>query len=160
VARAGSTFELSRMLTGEASIGYVHRTYDDPGLQELSGLLVDGSLVWTVSGLTTARFTAQSRVDETYLSGVSGIFRRDVGVQVDHAFRHWLVGTVRFGYGIDTFPGSEREDQRHLVSAALTYKVSRDLHLKGELRHEWLRSSFPGNDYDSTTMLLGMRLMR
>lgn len=158
--KAGSTFELSRLLTGEFSIGYLNRSYDDNTLPELNGLLIDGSLIWTVSGLTTARFTARTTVDETTISGVSGIFRRDLGVQVDHAFRHWLVGTARFGYGLDTYPGSEREDQRYLISGALTYKYSRNLHLKAEVRHEWLRSTFSGNDFDATTMLLGVRLMR
>lgn len=160
IVRAGTTFELSRLLAGELSLGYLHRTYADPALPELDGLLFDGSLIWTVSGLTTARFTAQSRVDETTLTGVSGIFRRDFGVQVDHAFRHWLVGTARFGYGLDTYPGSDREDQRYLASAALTYKFSRNLHIKGELRHEWMRSSISAVDFDATTMLLGVRLMR
>jgi hypothetical protein len=158
--RAGSTVELSRLLTGELSAGYLTRTYDDPTLPELNGFLLDGSLVWAATGLTTVRFIAKSTVDETRLSGVSGIFRRDFGLQVDHAFRHWLVGTARFGYGLDTFPGSEREDQRYLASAALTYKASRTVHIKGEFRHEWLRSSFSGNDFTASTVLVGMRLMR
>ena len=35
--KAGTTFEFSRMLTGEASIGYAMRTYDDPRLNNLTG---------------------------------------------------------------------------------------------------------------------------
>lgn len=160
VVRAGSSVEFSRLLAGELAVGYLTRTYDDPRLQELSGFLIDGSLVWTATGLTTVRLAAKSTVDETTLIGVSGIFRRDLGLQVDHAFRHWLVGTARFGYGLDTFPGSEREDQRYLASAALTYKLSRTVHVKGELRQEWLRSTFSGNDFTASTVLVGLRLMR
>src|SRR5690606_7032108 len=85
--RAGSTFELTRLLTGELSAGYLTRSYEDPNLPELSGWLMDGVLVWTPTGLTTVRLTAKSNVEETTLFGVSGIFRRDFGVQVDHAFR-------------------------------------------------------------------------
>ena len=105
-------------------------------------------------------FTGKTTVDETTITGVSGIFRRDLGVQVDHAFRCWLIGTARFGYGFDTYPGSPREDDRFLISAALTYKLSRELHLKGEVRQEWLRSTFTGNDYDATVVMLGLRVMR
>ena len=45
-ARAGTTFELTRLLTGEASAGYLTRQYKDPTLPELSGLVADASLIW------------------------------------------------------------------------------------------------------------------
>lgn len=158
--RAGSTFELTRLLTGEISAGWLTRTYDDPALPELNGFLFDGSLLWSATALTTVRFTAKSAVDETTLTGVSGIFRRDFGLQVDHAFRRWLIATARLGYGYDTYPGSPREDTRYLASAQLTYKATRTLHVKGEFRQEWLRSNLAGNDYTASVFLLGLRLQR
>jgi hypothetical protein len=35
--RAGSTFELTRTLSGEVSAGILKRTYDDPRLRDLWG---------------------------------------------------------------------------------------------------------------------------
>ena len=55
-AKGGTTFEFSRLLTGEVSIGYAARDYVDPRLARLDGLLTAGSLVWTATPLTTARF--------------------------------------------------------------------------------------------------------
>ena len=74
------------------------RKYEDPNLADLKGFTIDGSLAWQATGLTTATLTASSRAEETILAGVSGAFRRDVGVTVDHAFRRWLIGTVKLGY--------------------------------------------------------------
>ncbi len=158
--RAGATFEITRILTGEVSIGYIMRHYEDPALADLRGLVVDGSLVWVASGLTTLSLTAKTYADESILPGVSGALRRDVGLQVDHAFRRWLVGTFKAGVGFDNYVGLDRADTRTSIAAALTYKFSREFWLKGEIRQDWLRSNVSGNDNSATTMLLGVKLQR
>jgi hypothetical protein len=158
--KAGSTLELTPLLTGEAALGYLARSYEDPRLPDIGGLLVDASLVWKPSALTTVSLFGKTAVDETTVIGVSGIFRRDVGLQVDHAFRRWLIGTARLGYGLDDYVGSAREDRRTTASAALTYKLTRTAQIKGEFRQLWLRSSEAGNDYTASIFLLGLRLQR
>jgi hypothetical protein len=160
VARVGSTYELTRLLTGEASVGYLARTYEDPTLPDLRGVIYDASLVWTASALTKVTLTAKSTVEETTLAGVSGTLRRDIAVQVDHAFRRWLTGTLKFGFGSDDYVGSSREDDRYTASAALIYKVTRDVQLKGEFRREWLKSTVADVDYTANIDLLGVRLQR
>jgi hypothetical protein len=157
--RVGTTFELTRLLTGEISAGFVKRDYEDARLKPLHGALLDASLVWSATSLTKATFTAKSGVAETTLAGVSGTLTRDFGVQVDHAFRRWLVGTAKLGYGTSTYDGLNREDKRYLASAALTYKLTRTVHLKGEFRREWLTSQ-GGSDYAANVFLVGVRLQR
>jgi hypothetical protein len=158
--RVGTTFEFSRKLTGEVSIGYLNRSYRDPTLPDLQGLIADASLIWTATALTTVKLTAKSTADESTLPGVAGVLRRDVGLQIDHAFRRWLIATARVGYGNDTYEGSTRNDDRYVAALAITYKLNRNMQLKGELRQEWLRSNIPGNDYTASIALVGLRLQR
>jgi hypothetical protein len=158
--KLGTTFEFTRTLTGELAIGYLTRTYRDPVLPDLSGLTVDGSLIWVASGLTTVKFSAATRADESTLDAVAGVFRHDFNVQVDHALRRWLIATLSFGYGTDDYQGSTRLDDRYLASLALTYKLSREWQVRGELRREWLRSNVAGVNYDANVVLLGMRWQR
>jgi hypothetical protein len=42
----------------------------------------------------------------------------------------------------------------------LSYKFNRSWQVKGELREGWLRSNFSDNDYNATTVLLGLRWRR
>lgn len=158
--KVGTTFEIVRKLTGEVSVGYLKRQYDDPRLQELRGIVFDASLKYEATGLTTVTLTANSRGDETVVAGWSGALRRDMGVQVDHAFRRWLIGTVRAGYGLDDYIGSDRADQRVSLGAALTYKFNREFSLKGEYRYDQLRSNVPGASYDANAFLIGLKLQR
>ena len=157
--RLGTTFELTRQLVGSVSAGYATRDYADPALNTLSGLIADGSLAWAATPLTTVTFTARSQIAESTLLGVSGVLRRDLAAQVDHSFRRWLIGTVKFEYGLDDYVGSTREDQRYAVSGLLTYKMSRNVHLKGEIRRQWLTSN-AGADYSADIFLLGIRLQQ
>jgi hypothetical protein len=159
-AKAGTTFEWTRLLTGEMSLGYLTRNYKDPTLPDLGGLLVDGALIWSATPLTTFKLTGKTAVSETTLVGVSGIFSRDLGVEVAHAFRRWLTLTVKAGVGFDDYRGSTREDERYVASAAIAYALNRDIQLKGEVRQEWRHSNVPGSDYSATVALLGVRLQR
>jgi hypothetical protein len=158
--RVGTTFEFSRILTGEVSVAYLSRQYDDPALSELKGVLVDGSLIWSVTGLTTATLNATSRGEEVVVAGVSGALRRDVGLQIDHAFRRWLIGTLRAGVGYDEYIGNGRNDTRTSLGAAISYKLNREFWLKGEYRHDQLRSNVAGVDYDADVFMIGLKLQR
>ncbi len=51
-AGAGATYQVTSLITGEASAGYGERKYQDPRLSNLTGLLVDASLIYTPTPLT------------------------------------------------------------------------------------------------------------
>jgi hypothetical protein len=159
VARAGSTFEMSRIMTGEISAGWLTRKYKDPSLEDLNGPVFDASLIWLPTALTTVTLTGRSGTDESIVAAVSGVLRRDVAVQVDHSFRRWLIGTFRTGMGFDTYASftTPREDERFFVSAALVYKLSREFQVRGELRRDWLKSSIPSADYEASAALIGVK---
>jgi hypothetical protein len=158
--RAGAEFARERRLSGEVSAGYAWRKYEDPTLENISGLIVDASLVWRATGLTTVTLKANSEIGETTLAGASGVFHRQASVTVDHAFRRWLVGTVGASYGIDDYVGAGRQDDRLGLLAGLTYYFNRYAALKGEFRHERLNSTVPGDDYTANIVMLGLRLQR
>ncbi len=158
--KVGSTFELSRILTGQLAFGYLQRTYTDPALPDIRGPSLDGSLTWLATALTMFKLTAVTTVSESTLAGVSGVFTHELGAEVDHAFRTWLDATLKFTFDRDAYVGEQRLDNRYAGSFALTYKLNREMQLKGELRREWLTSSVPGNNYQAYVALLGVRLQR
>jgi len=183
--RAGSTFNMRGSLTGEFSVGYAQRTYEDARLSKLSGFVGDASLIWTADALTTVKLSAKSSLAESTLAGVSGVLYRDVGLQIDHAFRRWLIGSLKVGFGLDSYKGAtvsgaeltqlelcdcvistpggtsaDRVDRRFSLGFGLTYKVNRMAQIKGEVRQDWLRSNVDNANYSATIFLLGLRLQR
>ena len=158
-AKAGMSFDLARTLTGEFALGYLNQVYLAP-LSNLGGYSVESSLAWSVTALTTAKLLASTTTYESPLLLVSGVLTRLVGVEVNHAFRRWLIGTARFGLARDTYGGGIRRDDRYFASAALSYLLTREFQLKGEMRQEWDRSNIPGANYVASVWLLGLRLAR
>jgi hypothetical protein len=158
-AEVGATLDFTRTLSGEFAAGYGLRDYIAP-LQNVGGFVADGSLIWQASALTSAKLTASSVINESIAENVSAAFSRDVSVQVDHAFRRWLIGTVKAGYGQDDYVGIDRFDNRWFASIGFTYKFNRMMALHGELRQDWLTSTVSGVAYDATSVLVGLRLQR
>jgi hypothetical protein len=157
-AKAGTSFEFTRLLTGEVSIGYAARNYIDPRLSRLEGFLTAGSLVWQVSGLTTARFNADTQIAETTLPGASGVLVHTYTVEVDHDFRRWLTAIGKFSYGTLDYQGFGRSDRTWSAEGDLIYKLTRNLWIKGTLRHDVLDSNEVGSSSAATVVMLGVRL--
>jgi hypothetical protein len=156
--KVGSSFELSRLLTGEAAIGWTARTYQDPRLLPLQGLLTSASLVWAASPLTTVKFLAITSIDETTVPGVSGVLTHLYTAEVDHDFRRWLTAIGRFTWGTQAYQGDLRFDRIYSITGELVYKLTRDLWVRGTLRRDILDSNQPGSSSAATVAMLGVRM--
>jgi hypothetical protein len=156
--KGGTSFEFTRLLTGEIGVGYAARDYSDPRLNRLEGLLVSSSLVWTATPLTTAKFYSDTTITETTLPGTSGVLTHVYTVEVDHDFRRWLTAIGKFTWGELDYQGNPRRDKIYTVSGEAIYKMNRNVWLKGTLRRDWLDSNLPGNSTASTVVMLGVRL--
>ncbi|UWU69961.1 outer membrane beta-barrel protein [Bradyrhizobium sp. NC92] len=157
-AKVGSSFEFSRILTGEISVGYSARSYTDPRLSQLSGFLTTGSLIWSASGLTTVKFFTDTQISETTVPGSSGVLVRTYSAEVDHDFRRWLTAVGKFTYGTLDYQGQNRNDKTYSLESSLIYKLNRNIWVKGTLRHDILDSSLAGSSSQGTVVLLGVRL--
>jgi len=158
--KLGTAVDLFGSLTGEMALGYVDRKYQDPTLPNVTGVIADGTLIWQPTGLTTAKLTASSQVYETVLAGASGELSRDVNLEVDHAFRTWLIGSLRGGYGNDDYVGIPLSDNRWFASVGITYKFTREVQMNAQVRQDWQIATESGFSYNATSFLLGLRLQR
>jgi hypothetical protein len=159
-ATVGSDFRLSGLLTGAASVGYTWREYVDPQLENIGGLVADASLRWEATGLTTVELAARTAVGETTYANASGDFIHEVSLEVEHAFRRWLIGTASVAYRMDDYEGSGLTQRTFTVGAGLVYKINRYAELTGNVSHLRLNSSVPGDDYTANVVTVGLRLQR
>jgi hypothetical protein len=157
-AKAGTSFEFSRLLTGEISVGFAARNYVDPRLDRLQGLLTASSLIWTATPLTTAKFYSTTSIDETIVPGVSGVLTHTYTFEVDHDFRRWLTAIGKFTFGTYDYQGDGRFDRTYSLEGDLIYKLTRSLWIKGTLQRNILDSNVVGASSASTVVMLGVRL--
>jgi hypothetical protein len=157
-AKVGTSFEFTRLLTGEVAVGWAERTYIDPRLNRLQGLLTSASLVWSATPLTTAKFISDTQIAETTLPLTTGVLVHTYTFEVDHDFRRWLTAIGKFTYGTYDYQGNIRKDQTFSIEGDLIYKMTRNLWIKGTLRHDILDSNVPLSSSNAIVGMLGVRL--
>jgi hypothetical protein len=156
--KGGTSFEFTRLLVGEIAVGWAERSYADPRLSRLEGFLTSGSLVWSATPLTTVKFATDTQLGETTLPATSGVLVHTYAIEVDHDFRRWLTAIGKFTYGIYEYQGNVRSDKSYSIEGDLVYKMTRNLWIKGSLRHDILDSNVPLSSSNATVVMLGVRL--
>jgi hypothetical protein len=155
--RAGAQMELTRLITGEASVGYQTRDYDDPRLKELRGLIGDASLIWTATELTTVTLRGAMELNDTTIPNVSGATSRRADIQVAHALLRNVTVTGIASWSQQSYDGIGLTEDTTQLGARLDWKLSRSMAIRASFTHERLNSTTPGADYTANVYLLGMR---
>ncbi len=155
--RVGSTFELARTLTGEASVGYTFRAYEDARLAFLRAPVVDASLTWSISPLTTLNLRAQSEVAETTLANSAGAVAYRGTATLTHAFLRNFTATATLGFSRTDYDGVNRQETGVNAGMRLEYKFNRMMALRGAYAFEKTHVNAAGESYNAHTFLLGMR---
>lgn len=155
--RAGSTFKITDLVTGEASGGYARRVYDDPRLPALRGPLVDAAIIYTATPLTTVTLRAATVLNETTLAGAAGVLSRNLTAQVSHAlFRNFTI-TATGTYQTNSYQGASTTERVTTAGVKLEYNVTRSIVIKGSYYFEHLKSTTQGADYTANVFLVGLR---
>jgi hypothetical protein len=155
--RAGAQLELTRLITGEASVGYQTRDYDDPRLTNLRGLIGDASLIWTATELTTVTLRGAMELNDTTIPNVSGATSRRADLQVAHALLRNVTVTGVASWNQQSYDGIGLTETTTQYGARLDWKLSRSMAIRASFTHERLNSTTPGADYTANVYLLGMR---
>ncbi len=159
---AGSTFELTRLLTGALSAGYADRQYQDPRLANLRGPIFDASLVWTATPLTKVTLRGSTTLDETTVAGASGAITRQGGIEIAHALLRNLTLIAAGSWQNSTYPGAVPRIDQTLIQAGLRaeYSLTRSIVLKGSFITQRMASTAPGTDYTANIFMVGLKLQQ
>jgi hypothetical protein len=156
----GATFALTGQLTGEASAGYGFRSYNDPRLPNISAPLLNASLIWSATPLTTVTLKAVTNLSDTTTPSASGAISRSYQIGVSHALLRNLTVTANAGYGTDAYVGVNTHDQTTTLGLGAEYSLSRDIVLKATATRTQFTSSLPDASYIANVFMLGLRFQR
>ncbi|MEH3148272.1 MAG: outer membrane beta-barrel protein [Methylobacterium frigidaeris] len=157
-ARVGSTFTYSQLLSGEVSGGVLSRSYVDPRLRTLTGPVIDGAVIWAVTPLTSVRLAASTGVAETIVPNASGILNRTAIVEVTHDLRRNLrLSLIGIAYE-NEYQGVSILERGYSAGLRLDYRLNRWLGFRASYTHERLKSTVSFSNFESHTVLFGVRV--
>jgi hypothetical protein len=159
-AVAGATLAFTRQLTGEASFGYGARAYVDPRLQNFGGPVIDASLIWSPTPLTTVTAKAQTTLGDAVAVGASGTLTRTFSLDVAHELtRAFTLGGTASWSGED-YVGIPQRDSTTTFGVRAEYHVSRELVLKASASRQLYQSNTANSNYVADVFMLGLKLQR
>ncbi|MDP2620653.1 MAG: outer membrane beta-barrel protein [Hyphomicrobiales bacterium] len=156
--RGGIEFEISRLVLGEVSAGYLHQDYDTPGLADVDGAAFRGALLWNPTPLATVALSAERRVSETTVAGASGRLETVLDGKVDYEVLRNLILSSSIRHGIGEYGGTGRRDQTLTAGLALEYLINRYLAATAFVEHRRRDSNVAGLDYESNRIGGSLRL--
>lgn len=152
----GTEVDITGILFGEASIGYIRRDYDDDALDSVSGPGGLARLTWNVTGLTSFIFEASSAVVETTQGGASSNLQTNAAAEIQHELLRNLILNGRLSFTRDAFEGIDRTDHTYRAQLGARYLLNRNLSLDASYLFATRDSDVNGADYDRHIVRLGV----
>ena len=158
--RAGTTIEAGPKLAGEIGAGWRVEKLDTNRLDDLSGLVVDASLVWSPSRLTTVTAGVGTTFAPSYLPTAAGSILYSGDLRIAHAFSDRFVGEAGVGYQLRHYEGVNIEERTTSALAGLSFAVTRNVALTGNYTFRTFDSSQAGANYNESRIQAGVRIRR
>lgn len=159
--RAGVDFgRTGAYLRGEASVGYGRQDPSAAGLQTVEGLFVDANVTWRMTELTSLLVTARTDIYDTTTADVAGVLQHDVGLELRHALRRYVIASAGIAVSLRDYPGAPIEEHEVRTTLGLEYYLNRDAVISAGYVHTAFSSNQPDANYDSDVIRLGVKLRR
>lgn len=158
--RVGTSFEITRTLTGEVAIGYGSREFDDKRLKKLDGLVSEANLVWSLSPLTAIRLKASSDLQDTTGLGATGVKANKIGIDVEHALLRNLKLGAFVEYENDKSQNTFQFQNIYNFGLKADYKLTKEIVFRTGYTFQKVTASYAGGNYNSSQILFGLRLQR
>lgn len=146
---AGIKFEVTRLLHGEAAVGYISQSFKDPRFRNFGGLNFNANLVYEPTRLTTFRLRANRSITDSALVGVPGVLQSQVRFEAEHELLRRLILSAYVEGDREVYRGLDRRQNRYYAGAGVRYYLSQ--HLAATLSYDRQQQSFagsvPGNKY-------------
>jgi len=155
--RGGVTVASAPKLSAELGAGWRIENIEDDRLGDLSGLVVNGSLVWSPSRLTTVTGGVGTSFDATDIDTASGSIVYSGDLRLAHQFTDRLVAETGVGYSYRTYEGVSIEEQTLTGFGGVTFALTRNVALTANYTHRRFDSSQQGSDYNENAVEAGLR---
>ena len=164
---AGIDFNVTGVLSGDLSVNYSERSFDDERLTDIDGWGLGAGLTWLPTQLTTVRATITTSIEDTTQASSSGYFRTMYALRADHELLRDLqiMGQLSYYvYDYELLPGApenaREEDTYFTADVGATYFFNRSVWLSASYKYGNFSTNVPNDDFTANTAWLVLGLER
>ncbi len=155
---AGFRAEFTPVINGELRVGNVLIDPKDPGLSKANAFIVDASLAWTPTELTTVRGGLVTTISETTEVGGSALKETLYSLGLEHRPLENLTLNAGLSLNLQETLGTDREITTYLTTFGTEYRMNRNIYLTSLLSYTDYNSSITDSDYTIKSATIGIRL--
>ncbi len=155
--KGGVTIASGPKISGELGAGWRVEQIEDSRLDNLAGLVVDGSLVWSPTRLTTVTAGVGTNFSATDIDGASGSIIYSGDLRLAHGFSERLVAEAGVGFSYRTYQGVSIEERTLTGFGGATFALTRNIALTANYTHRRFDSSQQDSDYTENAIEAGLR---
>ncbi len=168
-ALGGMAFQLTDLVTADASVGYLQRTYEDSRLSQISGVNGFINLKWRPTMLTTVNGRFSRNINETTQQAVAGVFASAVALDVEHELMRnvFLMAGADYtnndyhGYVQNNAPGAtnqqNRTDNIYGANVGAKYLLNRNFSTDLSYMYHNRDVNYVNNNYEVNQVMLNLR---
>ncbi len=124
----GLAYEASGALSFRLLAGYEQRDFRSGAYKTISAPIVEGSVTWTPTSLTTITGTAARYIEDSAAEATTGYTETALKVNVDHELYRNVILNANGAVYLDNYQGGGNQTY-YTVGAGGTYKLNRNLGL-------------------------------
>lgn len=161
-ALTGMAFDITGLIKGEVSVGYLQAVYEDPRLSTISGINGFGNLNWSPTALTTVTSTLSRTITPTTQAGVSGVLATSIALNVTHELKRDIILNLGINYSNQLYQGfiapytENRNDNTSMVSFRTRYLINKNISTDLSYGYQMRDSNYQGSGYDASITMLNI----
>jgi len=166
-ALGGLAFDLTDLITGDMSVGYLERNYQDGRLQSISGINGFLNLKWRPTALTTVTSRISRDINETTQNGVSGVYATGIALGVEHELKRNILLKLSGNYSYNDYKGYDpnassiyamnRTDNVYGGLASAKYLLNRNLSADLSYAYQTRDTNYVYSNYDVHQVMLNLK---
>lgn len=162
-ALGGLAFELTQMVTGDLSVGYLQRSYVDSRLPDISGVNGFIKLKWRPTALTTVNGKFSRDINETTQAGVAGVMSTGLTLGIDHELLRNVLLNAEGNYINNDYKGSaapnlvNRNDNVYIGTVGVKYLLNRNLSTALSYNYQSRDVNYQFSNYEVHQVMLNLR---
>ena len=155
----GIDFEVNAVIRLRALAGYEQRNFTSSTLPTRSAPIIDASVVWLPSQLTTVTASVDRSIEDGLSTSVTGFTYTTARLQVDHELRRNIILSGHVGPELADFPSGQGSQEFYNFGAAVDWKLNRTMTLGGRYDYTYRQSSpIQGLSFAQNILLLSLKL--
>ncbi|MEO0550337.1 MAG: outer membrane beta-barrel protein [Pseudomonadota bacterium] len=155
IVRAGTDFELQRLIRGDIAVGFLSYEYDDAAFSDVDGLSVEANAQWFVTQLTTLTGSAQRSVEDPGLQSTNAAVLTGVAIRADHELRRNILLHAAVDFSEYDFENVNRTDDRFGLEVGGTWKLNRNVWF--DASYSVLDQSSNVQEFTDNRLMIGLK---